>query len=213
MPPAKRAPSARGSSRREEILDAAVELFARKGYRGTGLLALAERVGISHVGILHHFGSKEGLLLAVMARRHENMQRLAAEFTGKGIAGLSAIPVPYEDEILTRLEAVLRAENLEPGEPLHEHFDAANQWTRGLIAAEIARGQQQGEIRSDIDPDLKAAEIVAFGIGIETQWLLNPDKLDRRAVHESFIRALMDDLTRADAPRRRGARKRTPPGG
>jgi hypothetical protein len=58
---------------------------------------------------------------------------------------------------------------------------------------------------------LKATELVAFGIGIEKQWLLSPDLVDRRAVHESFIRALIDDLTRPDAPRHKGSRKKRTP--
>src|SRR5436853_1576572 len=64
-----RRPQARGVARREAIIDAAVHLFARRGFRGTGILGLAKEVGISHVGVLHHFGTKEGLLLAVVESR------------------------------------------------------------------------------------------------------------------------------------------------
>jgi BetI-type transcriptional repressor, C-terminal len=76
---------------------------------------------------------------------------------------------------------------------------------------ELRTGQERGEIRSDIDPEVKALEITAFSIGIETQWLLAPDLIDREKVHRSFARALIDDLTREDAPRlktRSGSRAR-----
>jgi AcrR family transcriptional regulator len=207
MPPRKGVPNRRGAASREQILDAAVELFAQRGYRGTGLLALGSRVGMTHVGVLRHFGTKENLLRAVMARRDQILEGLAAEAEGTGIGGLTSIPVPTEPEVLTRLATVLRAENLNPDDPLHDYFNDATHRIRAVIAAELRAGQQTGEIRSDIDPDLKAIEIVAFGIGIETQWLAEPTLIDRQKVHDSFVRSLLDDLTRPDAPRQ--ARKKT----
>jgi AcrR family transcriptional regulator len=202
MPPKKGMPNRRGVARREQILDAAVELFARRGYRGSGLVELGERVGTSHVAILHHFDTKEDLLRAVMARRDEILEALVSDYQGSGITGLTSIRPPFEPEVLTRLATVLRAENLSPGDPLHQFFEEGHQRGRDIIAAEIRTGQERGQIRSDIDPDVKALEITAFAIGIETQWLLSPDAIDRAKVHQSFARALVDDLTRPDAPRR-----------
>jgi AcrR family transcriptional regulator len=198
MPPKKGAPNRRGAARREQILDAAVELFAQRGYRGTGLLELAERVGMTHAGILHHFGTKEDLLRAVMARRDEILERQASEFEGRGITGLRDIREPLEPEILTRLATVLRTENLDPGEPLHDYFVEGNSRVRELIAGEIRRGQQTGEVRTDVDPEVKAVEILAFNIGIETQWLLEPDTIDRATVFRSFLRSLLRDLAPPD---------------
>ncbi len=203
MPPKKGTLSKRGVARREQILDTAMELFARQGYHRTGLLELAERVGMSHAGILHHFGTKEDLLHAVMARRDQIIEGLAADFEGTGIAGLTKLRTPFEPETLTRLMTVLRAENLGPGDPLHDYFAKGQQRAQAVLAAEIRRGQESGDIRSDIDPDVKAVEIVAFAIGIETQWLLTPDLIDRERVGRSFMRTLLDDLTDPDAPGRR----------
>ncbi len=53
---------------RERILDAATELFAARGYAGTGVDQLAERSGIAKTAIYYHFGNKEGLLAAVLER-------------------------------------------------------------------------------------------------------------------------------------------------
>jgi AcrR family transcriptional regulator len=194
MPPRKGAPNRRGAARREQILDAAVELFAQRGYRGTGLLELADRVGMTHAGILHHFGTKEDLLRAVMARRDEILDRQASDFEGRGIAGLRDIRDPFEPEILTRLATVLRTENLDPDEPLHDYFVNGHQRVRELIAGEIRRGQQAGELRADVDPEVKAIEILAFSIGIETQWLLEPETIDRTKVFRSFLKSLLRDL-------------------
>ena len=58
----------RGVERRARILDAALVLFAEQGFVRTSLSMIAERVGITHAGILHHFGSKEGVLRALLER-------------------------------------------------------------------------------------------------------------------------------------------------
>lgn len=47
---------------REEILDAAEQLLIRDGPTGVRIRAVAELVGISHPGVLHHFGTAEALL-------------------------------------------------------------------------------------------------------------------------------------------------------
>src|SRR5689334_24653042 len=69
----------RGDARRQQILDAAVELFAEKGYRSTGIAQLADTVGMTHPGLLYYFGSKERLLLEVVAERNRVEAELRAD--------------------------------------------------------------------------------------------------------------------------------------
>src|SRR6516165_3264057 len=52
-------------SRREELLWAAVELFATAGTRGTTLEAIAKQIGVTKTAIIHHFRTKENLLREV----------------------------------------------------------------------------------------------------------------------------------------------------
>jgi len=68
MPPKKGQRQARGLARQDQILDAAFDLFANNGVRQTTIAAVADRVGLSEAGVLHHFTSKEELLLAVLHR-------------------------------------------------------------------------------------------------------------------------------------------------
>jgi len=53
---------------RERIVQAATELFSQRGYSGAGVDELAARSGIAKTAIYYHFGSKEGLLAAVLER-------------------------------------------------------------------------------------------------------------------------------------------------
>lgn len=51
---------------RENILDAATELFAERGYRAVSLRDVASAAGLSHPGLLRHFDSKADLLREVV---------------------------------------------------------------------------------------------------------------------------------------------------
>ena len=96
-----RGPYQKSDLTRERILEAATELFAQRGYAGTGVDRLAERSGIAKTAIYSHFGNKEGLLAAVLARAAavwiENI-RQAAERAGtpeealdQALAGMRAM--------------------------------------------------------------------------------------------------------------------------
>src|SRR3954451_13340791 len=59
----------RGARTRAEILRAAVPLFIENGYRGAPLAAVADAARMTQPGLLHHFPSKEHLLMAVLEER------------------------------------------------------------------------------------------------------------------------------------------------
>ena len=63
--------SGRHVSKRTEILKAAVDIFGTKGSVNGTLADVAEQVGMTHAGILHHFGSKQNLLLEMLAYRDQ----------------------------------------------------------------------------------------------------------------------------------------------
>jgi AcrR family transcriptional regulator len=64
-------PNRRGARSREAVLDAAERLMAEQGYDAASVAALVEEAGIPASSVYHYFGSKEGVLLAVMERGAE----------------------------------------------------------------------------------------------------------------------------------------------
>ena len=65
MPTRTRLPRA---ERERQILDAALAVFAERGFQHASMDAVAERVGVTKPVVYTHFGSKEGLLLACLAQ-------------------------------------------------------------------------------------------------------------------------------------------------
>jgi AcrR family transcriptional regulator len=73
--------------RRQAILDAALELFARRGLRATSMEDICAASGASNGSVYHHFGSKEGIAAALYAEAIADYQRGAAEvFRGANTA-------------------------------------------------------------------------------------------------------------------------------
>ena len=58
-------------NKREEILQAAEEEFARNGYEGANISRIAKRVGVTHVLLYYHFQNKENLFCEVLQRKIE----------------------------------------------------------------------------------------------------------------------------------------------
>jgi AcrR family transcriptional regulator len=52
-------------TKKEAILIAATELFARKGYQGTAVSEIADRANVAQGTVFHHYRSKENLLISI----------------------------------------------------------------------------------------------------------------------------------------------------
>jgi AcrR family transcriptional regulator len=65
--------------RERQILDAATSVFAERGYRATSMESVASRVGVTKPVLYDHFGSKEGLLLACIARARQDLLSVTAD--------------------------------------------------------------------------------------------------------------------------------------
>jgi AcrR family transcriptional regulator len=76
QPKAEVTPNRRGARSREAVLDAAERLMAEHGFEAATVAALVKTAGIPASSIYHYFGSKDGVLLAVMER---GAQRYFAE--------------------------------------------------------------------------------------------------------------------------------------
>jgi TetR/AcrR family acrAB operon transcriptional repressor len=162
---------------RELILMAAVELFAAKGYRQTTFADVAERSGISRGSIPWHFGSKEGLLLAVLERSVNLIRVGLAEVPEEVEAGfdrlieganaLFALPT-------TKLFVTLLVEALEPGSPIHgRYFEIHN-----TLRDHCRRWLERLPLPPGLSAEALAVTIVGAVIGIHQQWLLAPDRVD-----------------------------------
>src|SRR4051812_9115530 len=64
------------------VRDAAIELFAERGFHGTGIRDLAERAGLSSATLYHYMGTKEDLLVSIMTESLERLVKASERLTG-----------------------------------------------------------------------------------------------------------------------------------
>jgi AcrR family transcriptional regulator len=184
----------RGDLRRQQIIDAAVELFAAKGYRGTGVAALAERVGMTATGLLYYFGTKERLLREVVAERDrmeaiDPTRAFPHELTLSSLRDIGRHNV--ETAVLTRLYLVLGAESLDADDPLHDFFVERYQTAREFVRALLRDEKAHGRVHPDVDAEQIALEVIATIMGIEYQWFIDPQRVDLATAMETYIDELI----------------------
>lgn len=135
----------RGEATATRILDAAEELFAERGYHGTTLRDVAERVGLRIPSLYNHFASKDALYAAVLARGIGPVVTLLAELAGA--------PEAERNDPRRVVEPVMQLLAARPHLPrlvLHETLSGGERLTpmlRGWMTPTFARAQALVEER------------------------------------------------------------------
>jgi AcrR family transcriptional regulator len=156
--------------RRALIVDEAIRLIGERGYYGFGLQELAERCGVSKPGLLHHFGSKDRLLIAVLEARDVDNE-LSVPIAEGDLSGPDAIRAALRVIIarnaarpeLLRLFVTLRAEAINPAHPAHAYMVRNEGAKIDILAMHLAGATPA--------PRLLARCVVAIVSGLEEQWL------------------------------------------
>ena len=173
-------------ARRAQLVDQATSLIARIGYHRFSISALAETSGLTRAGVLHHVGSKEQLLLDVLASRDERDNAAVGGETPREILDQVVRRNLQQPEIV-RLYTVLAAEALDPSHPAHAYF--ADRLRTGTT--------RLGDLLGSID---RAVEIYSFMDGIQLTWLRDPT-IDLWRLWTDFADALFTDRRVSHAPR------------
>jgi len=191
----------RGKVSRARIIEIAADLFAQRGYRGTGLAAIAEEAGLTPSGILHHFGSKDALLMEVLTAFYighvPGLEQAYERHSTRGMEDLfdAVADGVMSREGLARLFSVVLAENLMKGDPAHRHFVNRYANHRQSLADWFEQGKRDGFVKRDVDSKLIAAEMLAFMDGIQLQWLLEPGAIDLKAAYRTYVRGILERIT------------------
>src|SRR5579872_944829 len=173
---------ARGGEKRERILDAAVRVFARKGFHATRVSEVARAAGVADGTIYLYFESKDALLVSLFENRVERLlgflERELPRTAGASARVRRIIEVQLgllegERDLAEVITVILRQST-----KLMKGY-AAPKFTAYLdaIAQVIEDGQVTGELRRDVSPHLAARAIFGALDGIAMTWALG--KADR----------------------------------
>ncbi len=149
-----------GSSRREELLGIAGELFAERGLRSTTVRDIADTAGILSGSLYHHFDSKESMVDELL---RDFLDALFSRYREIDAAGLSAaetlrqLVIASFEAIDTRHTAVAIYQNEArqlTGQERFSYINDRNRENRELWASVLRRGVAEGDFRPDLDVDL-----------------------------------------------------------
>ena len=163
------------SDKREVLLNAAVRVFARKGYHTCRVGDIAEEAGVAHGLLYHYFSSKEEVLQtifrdtwALMLETIESVQE-PGEPARESLRKVAAIVLRTWGNDPDLVRVLVREVTRSP--QIQEEIAEVNQAFAQLQSI-IERGQASGEFRDDLDPRIAATAFYGALEEILTGWVL-----------------------------------------
>ena len=204
-----RGPYAKTAHRRAEIVERASEAFARKGFQGTSLREIAEATDVTLPGVMHHFPTKEALLIEVLRAKDKAYVDLYGGHADDPISVRlqQVVQGNADNPGLVRLYAKLTAEALTEGHPAHEYFRARYDVVRDLFAQALRQGQASGDVRNDVDASALAPLLTALMDGLQLQWLMDGTIIDMPAAFDVVLALLAPPPATAVPPARKPVAK------
>lgn len=137
---------------RESVLDAAGELFARRG-DGVQMDEIAERAGLGVGTLYRHFPDKQALLAAIIGRRFEAITALAAaaEALADPWAAFEALLYGYLES--AEPDAAFRFALLGPHEPTWGDIEEQKTQFSAIVERVVRRAVDAGHLRADFSAD------------------------------------------------------------
>ena len=186
----RRAPTRRSARTRERILEAATEVFARRGFHGTRVADIAELAGIAYGLVYHHFKNKEEILSAIFADRWKDYVAYLYDLGSAEISFAERIgklvhflveTYRHEPHLMTvMINEISRSYEFIESHDIEQvlvAFDA--------IETIVQAGIDSGEVRQDVDAQLATYAILGVVEMVLTGYVIG--RL-QRADREAFQR-------------------------
>jgi AcrR family transcriptional regulator len=178
--PRRQTQAERREASEQRLLLAAAELIAEEGFAAASLQRIGARAGYSRGLASQHFGSKDGLVTALIAAV---IARSTALLDSRPAAAtpLDAI-IAYADVILQQIESdalvraywVMMASAIANRLPMQALFLAEHEKVKDQLSALIGEGQTRGEIDPYVDAEAAALSVGSTLLGIGMECLLDP---------------------------------------
>ncbi|MQY30937.1 hypothetical protein NRB56_65420 [Nocardia sp. RB56] len=161
-------------------MDAATQVFSESGLREGTLRDIAERVGMTHAGMRHHFPTKAALLAAVLRRRDEISLAKGAAAQPRGVEILrewvDATRRHVAQPTLIDLEVTLVAEATVPDHPAYEYFVEAYGRAEELLQRAFGEIRADGILAPGITVTQAARVALAATVGLQQLWVWDRDR-------------------------------------
>jgi len=199
--------------KREAILKAATQVFARNGFFQSQVADVARAAGVAAGTVYLYFRSKDDLLVSLF-------ERTMREAIAEGRAALEGIGDPHERLMriatlhLERLGrdrdlAVVFQVELRQSTKFMERFSATQlRDYLGLIRETLAAGQASGQFRADLNPTIAAKVFFGALDEMATNWILSRRRYSLAAEAEAIVDLFVNGVGTRMPSRTTGSRAR-----
>jgi len=172
------------------LIDAAMDLFASYGYRGTSLARIARAAGVTKGALYWHFADKEEFFIAVVAKvlgewklifeksaQASNASEFRAEF-GRMFDTMAALN--EKNPWVSRLLLIIALESHKIGPRVLRSMRKANLHGVASFRELVEHGKRLGVFEAELDPDWAATQIFSSYLGLAMLWYLHGPRFDLR---------------------------------
>jgi AcrR family transcriptional regulator len=186
MPPTapnsiRRSQAERSDESERLLVEATLSVVAERGVSAATFEEIGREAGYSRSLAAQKFGSKQGLIEAVIVYLHRRREAIMEASHVAEMSALDAIDNYIESHLVDmnhrhggRAYFMLLAAAVADATSMREAFAASHERVRVWLKALLRRGQVEGDIRPDIDPDSAALMIGSLLVGVSIQWLIDP---------------------------------------
>ena len=191
--------------RRESIIQAAIEVFSKKGFQAATISEIAQRAGVAEGSIYQYFKNKEDLFFSIPIEKTKEF-RTQLELHLEGISGafnkirkfvwyfLHFFTANPEYGRLLMLE--MRVSKSFVKTDTYEFLKKSVSHVLGIIA----EGQEEGVIRKDTDVYILRHLVLGILEHIVTRWLLKGGKYDLLEHHQEVSQLVIDAMRNPMCP-------------
>jgi len=166
-------------AKRRQILDAAIECFARNGFHGTSTAAICAAAGMSPGNLFHYFPTKAAIIAAIAQEDRRESAELFAQWADADdvVAAIEAIALEKmkaaSEPLYARISIEIAAEaSRNPDVAALFAENEANE--KGLLVALVKRGIAQGQIDRALKPAVIATWLIALAEGAVGRVVFEP---------------------------------------
>jgi TetR/AcrR family transcriptional regulator, fatty acid metabolism regulator protein len=191
------------ADRRRQILDAAVRVFARRGFHACRVSDIADEAGVAYGLVYHYFRSKEEVLDTLFTERWDVLLQVTREADAddaltareklRAIAAFIMDSYRHDPDVMKVVVVeVTRAANSfgrTHAATIREAYD--------LMADIVARAQEDGSFRADVPPRFAALAFYGVIEQVLTGWIFDPEPVAAEEIEDAkdlVIAAVVDGL-------------------
>lgn len=190
------------SSVADQVLKAALDLFATQGYATTSVQQIVKAAGVTKGAMYHYFTSKDDLLFAVYERILSLQKRRLDEITAEGGPAEDVLRAVCEDVVVTSIDFLpegtvfFRSQHMLVPERQKEVKRRRREY-HDEFAALLVRGQAEGSFRDDIPVPVLIAHFFS-DVHYLSQWYSPDGPEDKNQVARQLTELFLRSIRRTD---------------